>query len=182
MTVLALVIQSGSGSQIAEIAETFGVDWPHLLAQIISFSIVCALLYMFAYRPILRLLAERRAQISQGLANTEKINAALAAIEAERQETIAKAQAEAKRVITEARDVASRLKEREKKLALAIGEQIVTEAREEATREHARMLAELKGEVGRLVVRTTAAVAGKVLSSEDQRRLADESARELNAA
>ena len=78
-----------------EIARTFGVDWPHLTAQIISFGIVCALLYWLAYQPVLRMLDERRQQIAQGLANTEKINAALAGIEAQRQGVLADAQAQA---------------------------------------------------------------------------------------
>jgi F0F1-type ATP synthase delta subunit len=30
---------------VGQIAQTFGVDWPHLTAQVISFSIVYALLY-----------------------------------------------------------------------------------------------------------------------------------------
>ena len=38
------------------------------------------------------------------------------------------------------------------------------------------MLAELRREVGRLVVQTTAAVIGKVLTPDDQRRLAEETA------
>ena len=41
---------------VDQIARTFGVDWPHLLAQTISFSIVCALLYGFAYTPVLETL------------------------------------------------------------------------------------------------------------------------------
>ncbi len=45
---------------------TFGVDWSHLLAQIISFSIVCVLLHRFAYKPVLNMLEERRQQIAQG--------------------------------------------------------------------------------------------------------------------
>ena len=65
-----------SGGQIQQIASRFGVDWPHLLAQIISFSIVCILLQRFAYKPILKALHERRRQIAQGLADTEKIRAA----------------------------------------------------------------------------------------------------------
>ena len=87
---------------VAEIASTFGVDWPHLTAQVISFSIVCALLYWLAYKPVLRMLDERRKQIAQGLANTEKINAALAAIEDQRRQTIAHAQADATRLVAEA--------------------------------------------------------------------------------
>jgi len=69
---------------MTSIASTFGVDWPHLTAQVISFAIVCAALYWFAYGPVLRMLDSRRQQIAQGLANTEKINAALAGIEAQR--------------------------------------------------------------------------------------------------
>ena len=43
------------------------------------------------------------------------------------------------------------------------------------------MLAELKREVGRLVVQTTATVTGKILTPEDQRRLAVESEKQLAA-
>ena len=53
-------------------------------------------------------------------------------------------------------------------------------AREATAQDHARMLAELRREVGRLVVQTTAAVTGKVLTPEDQRRLAEETARRLS--
>jgi F-type H+-transporting ATPase subunit b len=41
------------------------------------------------------------------------------------------------------------------------------------------MLADLKREVGRLVIRTTATVTGKVLTADDQKRLAEETARQL---
>jgi F-type H+-transporting ATPase subunit b len=41
------------------------------------------------------------------------------------------------------------------------------------------MLAELKREIGRLVVQTTTAVVGKVLTPDDERRLAEETARHL---
>ena len=64
--------------QVQQIARTFGVDWPQFLAQVISFAIVCALLYRFAYRPILATLAERKEQIAQGLANAAQIKAELA--------------------------------------------------------------------------------------------------------
>ena len=46
------------GGQIEQIARTFGVDWPHLISQMISFSIVCALLFWFAYKPVLKMLAD----------------------------------------------------------------------------------------------------------------------------
>jgi F-type H+-transporting ATPase subunit b len=178
MTIFALMAQQSEG-QIQAIARTFGVDWPHLTAQIISFGIVCALLYWLAYQPVLKMLDARRQQIAQGLENTHKINAALAAIEAQRQGVLAEAQAQSTRLIAEARDIATRLREQEAQRASAAAQQILLQAREAADREHARMLADLRREVGRLVVQTTTVVIGKVLTPDDQRRLAEETARGL---
>ena len=166
---------------IDQIARTFGVDWPHLIAQTISFSIVCALLYGFAYTPVLETLEARRQQIAQGLANTAKINAQLAAIEAQRQETHAAAQAEASQIIAQARDAARRLTDLETARAKVLGEQIVQRARDAAEQEHRRMMADLRHEAAHLVVETTAAVTGKVLSDADQHRLASEAAARLAA-
>jgi F-type H+-transporting ATPase subunit b len=180
MCVLAvMLLQEPGGGQVEQLARTFGVDWPHLIAQMISFGIVCAVLYRFAYRPVLRMLDERRQQIAQGLANTEKIEKALAEIEAQRQAAMKEAQAQATQVIAEAREVARRLMEQEAQKSVVAAEQIVARAREAAVLERAQMLAELKREVGRLVVQTTAAVVGKVLTPEDHRRLAEETARRL---
>jgi F-type H+-transporting ATPase subunit b len=147
----------------------------------ISFSIVCALLYWFAYTPVLKMLAERRQLIAQGLANSEKIKAELAKTEAQRQEVLAQANVQANQFIEEARVAAARLREQETQKASATAEQIIAKAREAAAQDHAHMLAELKQEVGRLVVQTTAAVTGKILTAEDQRRLDEETARELAA-
>jgi F-type H+-transporting ATPase subunit b len=181
MNVLALMVQAGGG-QAESIASTFGVDWPHLGAQIVSFSIVCALLYKLAYKPVLRVLEERRQQIALGLANTQKINAALANVEVQRKEVLAAAQNDATQIIADAREVARRLNEQETQRAVSAAEQIVLRARDAAAQEQTRMMADLRREVGRLVVQTTAAVTGKVLTTDDQRRLSEETARQLTAS
>ena len=168
-------------NQIQEIAKTFGVDWPHLGAQIISFCVVCALLYFFAYKRVLAMLEERRLRIAEGLANAEKIKAELAQTESQRSEVLAQANAQAIKLIEEARAAAARVQEQETQKAIAAAEDIIRKAREAAAADHARMLAELKREVGRLVVQTTATVTGKVLTPEDQRRLAEETARQVAA-
>jgi F-type H+-transporting ATPase subunit b len=170
-----------NGGQVEEIAKTFGVDWPHLIAQIVSFSIVCAILYRFAYKRVLRMLEERREQIAQGLANTEKIKAELAKTEAQRQELMQQASVQANKLIEEARAAAGRVQEQETQKAIAAAEQIIAKSREAAAQDYARMLAELKRDVGQLVVQTTAAVTGKILTPEDHRRLAEETAKQLRA-
>ena len=179
MFALVLIAEAQSGGQIEQIARTFGVDWPHLIAQIISFSIVCILLYLLAYKPVLRMLTERRQLIAQGLANSEKIKAELAKTEAQREEVLAQANARANQFMEEARGAAARLREQETQKAIAAAEQIMARARDASAADHTRMLAQLKREVGRLVVQTTAAITGKVLTTEDQRPLAEETAREL---
>jgi len=182
MSVLALMLQQETGGgPVGKIAQPFGVDWPHLTAQFLSFAIVCGVLYWFAYRPVLQMLEARRQQIAVGLANTEKINAALANIESQRQSVMAEAQAQSAKLIADAREIAKRLQEQESQRSIAAAEQILQKAREASDQEHARMFAELKREVGRLVVQTTTAVVGKVLTPDDERRLAEETARHLAA-
>jgi F-type H+-transporting ATPase subunit b len=167
---------------VEQIAQTFGVDWPHLTAQVISFSIVCVLLFRLAYTPILAMLATRRELIAQGLANTEKINAALAAIDRQREEIIGAARDEAGRLIDEGRAVAKRIREQEAQRATVRADRILLRAREQADHEHADIVAMAKREIGHLVVETTAAVAGRILTPDDQRRLVQETARQLKAA
>ncbi len=164
-----------------EIARTFGVNWPHLFAQIVSFGIVCAVLYAFAYKPVLQMLDTRRQQIASGLANAEKIRSELARIEAERRAVLTRADGEGKQLIEEARAAAARVHAEETRKAIAAAEQVAQRAREAIERDRARMLAELRQEVGRLVVQTTATVTGKILTADDHRRLAEETARQLAA-
>ena len=181
MHVLAMQTVTEGASQVEKIASTFGVNWPHLVAQIVSFGIVCVVLYLLAYKPILQILEARREQIAGGLANAEKIKTELARIEAERLDVLAKADAEGKQLIEEARSAAARVQAEETRKALAAAEQVLVRAHEATERDRASMLAELKHEVGRLVVQTTASVTGKILTTEDHRRLAEETARHFTA-
>ena len=179
MCALAFQAVAEHGAEAEGIAKRFGVDWPHLLSQIVSFSIVCAVLYLLAYKPILKMLEARRQQIASGLANAKKIEAELARIEIERRDVLARADAQGKQLIEEARAAAARVRTDETRKASAAAEQLLVRAQETTERERALMLAELKREVGQLVLRTTASVTGKVLTSDDQRRLSEETARQL---
>ena len=180
---LLLLAQAGGGAGgiIESTARTFGVDWSHLVAQIISFTIVAILLHKFAYKRVLGVLEERRQRIAEGLANAERIKAEVAKTEAARQEILARANAQADQMLEEARVAAARVQQQETQKAIAAAKEIVDKARLAADAEHARMLADLRREVGRLVVTTTGKVTGKVLTPDDQQRLADEATRQLAA-
>jgi len=181
MNSLVLLAAAENGGQIQQIAQTFGVDWPHLIAQIISFAIVCVLLQRFAYKPVLKMLEDRRRQIEEGIANTKKIADDLAQAEARRQEMLMQANEQITKLIEEARASAARVKDEETQKAIAAAEQILAKSREAAEQDYARMLADLKRELGRLVVQATSSVTGKVLTAEDQRRIDEETVAQIAA-
>ncbi|MDR3457611.1 MAG: ATP synthase F0 subunit B [Verrucomicrobiae bacterium] len=160
--------------------EMLGIQWQKLLVQGIDFSVALVVLWIFVYKPIFKILDERKAKIADGIAGAEKIKAELAKTEVDRQKTLADAGDLANKIIAEARAAATRVTEQETQKAVAVAEQIIAKAREAAAQERAAMLAGLKREVGRLVVQTTVTVTGKVLTAEDQRRLAEETQKQIS--
>ena len=178
---LAAAEVAKEGNPIKEIAETFGVSWWYFLSQVISFTIVALLLQKFAYKPILKILEERRIKIAEGLENAAKIKLQLADAQKTSAEVIGRANAEAQKMIDEARAAAKAIGERESQAAIATAEQIIAKAREATVIEREKAFSDLKREVSRLVIDTTAKVTGKVLTGDDQRRLSEEASRELAA-
>jgi F-type H+-transporting ATPase subunit b len=113
--------------------------------------------------------------------NADKIKQQLAESEARYAEILNKANAEAQKMIDDARASAGVIAERKQQQAITEAEQIIAKAREATTLEHDRILSELKREVGRLVVDTTSKVTGKVLTADDQKRLSEDAARQVTA-
>src|SRR6185436_4415798 len=163
------------------IADQFGLNAPHFIAQCISFSILSFALYKFAYKPILNVLEERRQRIAEGLANADKIKLDLANAQAKAQEILTQANAQGSKFIEEARQSAAKVLEQETQKAIATANDIIAKARQANEAELARMKTELRREVGRLVVATTVKVTGKILTTDDQNRLAEETNRQLAA-
>src|ERR1700736_2593386 len=164
---------------VRDTADTFGWNPWLFLSQGISCAIFSFLLRRFAYKPILAVLEDRRRRIEEGLINADKIKKELAEAEKRYQEIVAKANAAAQKMIDEARESSAHLAERKQQEAIAAAEQIIAKAREAASLEHERTMESMKRELGRLVVETTAKVTGKVLTSEDQKRLQEEAARQV---
>jgi F-type H+-transporting ATPase subunit b len=171
------VLVANIGSDLSQM----GVNWPHFAASCASFLIVAFLLQRYAYKPILAVLDERKRRIKESLDNAEKIKQELANTQTKTHEIMVQAGQQAAKMIEEARAAAARVQEQETQKAIAAAQAIVDKARQATQAEHSRMLADLRREVGRLVVETTGKVTGKVLTLDDQKRLAEETNRELAA-
>lgn len=176
---IAILAAADLGKMVRETGETFGFDTKIFLSQVVSFVIVALVLRQFAYKPILAVLEERRQRIAEGLLNAEKIKQQLAEAEQRHAEILAKANAQAQKMIDDARESAAHVGERKQQEAIVAAEQIIAKAHEASVLERERTMTELKHQLGRLVVETTAKVTGKVLTPEDQKRLQEEAARQV---
>ena len=162
------------------ILDQLGIDFPKIIAQIIIFGIVYGILSKYAFGPVTALLEERRSRIAAGEANLDKIKENLSSSEAQAAAALAKANAEATRLIKEASDAAAAIAEQKKQDAVAEAQSIIAKAKEATELERARVMAELKRDFGRLVIDTTSKVTGKTLGSDDHARLNQEALAQLS--
>src|SRR5262252_8076733 len=166
---------------MGNVAQQFGVYWPNLIAQLILFAIVYFVLKRFAFQRVTAMLEERRRRIEEGQLNAEKIKKQLAEAQTKYEEILAKAHAESQRLLEEVRASGDRLAEQKRQEAITAAEQITLKAQEAMALERDKSMAEMKRELGRLVVDTTARVTGKVLSPDDHEKINEETARQIAA-
>lgn len=101
--------------------EQLGLDARLLVTQVINFLILLALLGKFVYKPIIKLMEDRRKRIEQGLELAKTMEEEREKLDQRAQEILDKAEERATRVLSKAREEAEVERER-----------IIEEARREA--------------------------------------------------
>ena len=177
---LAAAAPAGEGT-IHQITRQFGWTPTLFFSQAITFVIVAVALKKFAYGPLLKVLDDRKHRIAEGLASAEMAKQELANAQVKVQEILNQANTQANKMIEDARAAAAKVQEVETQKAVTQAADMIAKARQAADAERVKMLNELRREVGRLVVATTSKVTGKVLTSDDQQRLAEEANRQVAA-
>lgn len=170
---------AAAGGGVTEIFNTFGIKPEFFLAQSLNFAVVAALLWFFAFKPVLSTIEERKRQIEQGLKDSAEIKERLAATQQESVAAIQKAQQEANAIIEAARKTSKELAEREAKAATERANDLIAKAQQAVELEHKKMLQEARGEITRLVIQTTQAVLAKELSEGERTRFNEAASREL---
>jgi len=166
---------------LTQLFDTFGVSWSKFGAQTVLFVIVYLILNKFALGPAVAMFEERRRRIEEAQMNAEKIKKQLAESELRCQEILRKANAEAQRIIDEGRETSEAHAQKASQQAIKDAESIIARAHEAVVLDRSKMISEVRAEMLHLVVDTTAKVAGKVLTAEDQERLAAETSKQLVA-
>ena len=146
--IIAVAAEAGAEAADKGFFETFGVNWPFFIAQLVNFIIVILVLKKFAFGPVQAMLDQRRNRIAEGEEKLKRIEQQLADSEKQTQEAIDAANADAQRLITEAKESATALTEKKAQEAIASAQAILAKAEEAAKSERNAMHAELKKEFG----------------------------------
>ena len=120
-----------------------------LVAQVVNFFILLLILKKFAYKPLLKAMADRQIRIANDLASAEKERQAAEQLRQEYQQQL-----------QEARNQAQALVEKAVKTAELMKQEILEEARAE----HAKMLKNAQAEIARQTEAAMAGIRGEVVA------------------
>ena len=164
---------------IIQLFGSFGVDGPHLLIQLINFSILAFILYRFAIKPALGQMEERNRLIEKGLADAQAATQRLAEAQQASDAKLNAASDEAAKILAEARNAAKAAVEAAKAEAQAAQTEVIAKAKAAIEADRVKMLAEVRGEVSRLVVETAAKVLAENLDDATRGRLNEAAVKQL---
>jgi F-type H+-transporting ATPase subunit b len=162
------------------VGQQTGFTLQQFIAQCVAVTVLLVVLNKFGWQKVLVVLEERRQAIADSIANADRIKQELADAEKARLEILHKANEQANAIIAQAHQAAATLAERGNTEAGAQAAEIIRRAHEAAVLDRDRLMAELKRDIGSLVIQTTQKVTGKVLNNDDQNRLNDETLRQLH--
>lgn len=175
----ALLANSGLAQDMQQQAATFGIEPAYLAWQLGSFSLLAVVLYNFGIKPILSTMDERQKKIEDGLKFSDEIKAKLADAEKNAETTLAKASAEATALLKKAREESEAKISAASQEAITKANEIIAKGHEAVALERAKMLAEVRAEVAKLVVATSAKVLSRELSADEKSRYAESAAKEI---
>src|SRR3989344_3201647 len=129
------------------IVSTFHLDWKIIVAQAVNFSIVFIVLYIFALKPLVKLMAERSEKIVRGL-NDAKTNATLLEkTRAEYETALQKARTEAEKIFEIGKQESEHQKQKMLDEAKHEGEKTITAGRKTLEHEKIKIVGKAKQEI-----------------------------------
>ncbi|MFA7209518.1 MAG: F0F1 ATP synthase subunit B [Parcubacteria group bacterium] len=158
-----------------ELLDNLGIDGRLLLAQLINFVILLAVLYKFAYGPVLKILEERTKKIENGLKDAEESHKKLAEISEKEAAVLVEARKNAQQIIKKSEETAVKNAEEIMALAKDQSNKILEQAKKQIEQEKEKILAEVKTEVAGLIMVAAGKIVDEKLDSEKDRDLINRS-------
>jgi F-type H+-transporting ATPase subunit b len=154
-----------------ELLAKLGIDWTLLVAQLINFTILMVLLTYFVYKPILRLLDDRRERVRKSMEDAKKIENQKREIDQFRVEQLRKVDEECGKFLETAKTQAEAVKKEILAGAEKEAAQVLSKAREQVGEERERLLQETQETLASVIVRMTEKILEKEFTGADQQRL-----------
>ena len=151
--------------------EALGINLGYLLTQILGITALILLLTAFVYKPILRVLDERKAHIAKGLEDARQAAIARENADAEAKRILDEARAEASNIRREAVVAAEQAAKDVEARAREDAKGIMANAQTEATEERNRILADLRGQVAAISIAAADKLVRGSLDEKRQREL-----------
>ena len=158
--------------------EGLGISLPTLLAQIINFAILLGLMYLVAYRPIMRMFDERSRKIKESMEQTEFIKEQAAHAEEEAEKRIDADSKEGQEVVSRAARTGEEVRQQAQQEAKQDAESLIARARNEIQRERDEAIDELRKEFADLTIMAAEKVIDRSLDKEAHRQLIDKMLKE----
>jgi F-type H+-transporting ATPase subunit b len=152
----------------------FQINLFWVIVSAINFIVFFVLIWTFAFKPISKMLTERRDRIEQGLRDAEQARKDRESAEAEHAAALAEARREANEIIDRAQKAATESREADLAATRQELEGMRQRALEDIDAEKQRAIAELRGEVADLALAAASRVVGESLDGDRQRRLVEE--------
>lgn len=164
-----------------KILSDFGVQPILLLAQVVNFLVLLFILKKLLYKPILKVLEERKRKIEESLSNAEKIQKELEETEAKSQQVIDKAIEESKKIIAEANIVATQIHTEAQTKSKADTQALMEQAMQMIAGEKEKMKSEIKSEVATIIQMSLEKVLGSALDSKSHQKLVEDAVKTIKS-
>lgn len=159
--------------------EQLGIQPFQLVTQVFNFLVMVFLLSKFLYKPILKVLEERKKKIAEGLAYSQKMKEEAEKSEKKRQEVINQAKEEARKIVEDGKKAGKKLEEEIIGKALTEANTILGKARQDLEREKLEMERDLRTKTVEIAQSWVEAVLGKVLGEKAQKTLINQKIEDL---
>lgn len=179
LTILAVAEATAETGGISELLGTFGVDVRVIIAQALNFIVVGAILWFFAFKPVMSTLETRQHKIAEGLQFADDAKQQLAEAEMQKAEILRQANTESQQILLTARDKAKAFEEKMRAETSVQIEEMRKRAEAANEMERQKMISEVKNEIARLVVLTSARVLQTELNDDEKNRLNQAATREV---
>ncbi len=153
--------------------EGLGINLPSLLAQIVNFAILLGILYLVAYKPVMRMLDERSRRIKESMEQTEEIKQQAEKAEEEFKKRIEQAGRKGQEIIDRAVLTGEEVGQKARAEAKKEAEALLARARAEIRRERDEVIDELRQEFADLTILAAGKVIEQSLDKEAHRQLID---------